>query len=118
MIAFDEALAIVADVAAAHPLPVEARSLSRAHGHVLARNVAAPIALPPFDNSAMDGFALRSADLSADDLIADFSWLIRLRSLSLFLHRVRRRATDGRRIDDDPWEQRMRVAFETPYRWS
>src|SRR5690606_16062658 len=66
MIAFDEALAIVADVAAAHRLPVEARSLSRAHGHVLARGVAAPIALPPFDNSAMDGFALRSADLSAE----------------------------------------------------
>lgn len=66
MIAFDEALAIVADVAAAHRLPVEARSLSRAHGHVLARGVAAPIALPPFDNSAMDGFALRSADLAAE----------------------------------------------------
>ena len=66
MIGFEEALAIIADVAAAHRLPVEARSLSRAHGHVLARGVAAPIALPPFDNSAMDGFALRSADLSAE----------------------------------------------------
>src|SRR5690606_41102360 len=66
MIGFDQALAIVADVAAAHRLPVESRSLSRAHGHVLARDVTAPIALPPFDNSAMDGFALRSADLSAE----------------------------------------------------
>src|SRR5690606_34128963 len=66
MIAFDEALAIVADVAAAHRLPAETRSLSRAHGHVLARDVTAPIALPPFDNSAMEGFALRSTDLSVE----------------------------------------------------
>ncbi len=65
MIGFDEALAIVADVAAAHRLPVEARSLSRAHGHVLARDLVAPIALPLFDNSAMDGYALRSSDLAA-----------------------------------------------------
>jgi len=33
---------------------------------VLARDVVATIAQPPFDNSAMDGFALRHADLRAD----------------------------------------------------
>jgi molybdopterin molybdotransferase len=64
-ITFAQAAAIVAEVAAAHRLPVESRSLARAHGHVLARDVPAPIALPPFDNSAMDGYALRSADLAA-----------------------------------------------------
>jgi Ser/Thr protein kinase RdoA (MazF antagonist) len=53
----------------------------------------------------------------ADELLADFSWFIRLRSLSLFLRRVRLRATDSRRAADDPWEQRMRVAFERPFRW-
>lgn len=65
MILFEEALAVVRQVAGANRLPAEARGLSRAHGHVLARDLVAPIALPPFDNSAMDGYALRSADLAA-----------------------------------------------------
>ena len=76
---------------------------------------------PPAERARFLGWFLegyRDRAPVADELIADFSWFIRLRSLSLFLHRVRRRATDGRRTDDDPWEQRMRVAFETPYRWS
>jgi molybdopterin molybdotransferase len=62
-IAFDEALAIVARVAASAAMPPEDVVLARAHGRILAADVVAPIALPPFDNSAMDGFALRSADL-------------------------------------------------------
>jgi molybdopterin molybdotransferase len=37
--------------------------LGRARGRVLAQNVIAPISLPPFDNSAVDGFAVRHADL-------------------------------------------------------
>ncbi|MGJ6980507.1 molybdopterin molybdotransferase MoeA [Aestuariimicrobium soli] len=35
-------------------------------GRVLAEPVAAQVAVPPFDNSAMDGFAVRSSDLVAD----------------------------------------------------
>lgn len=65
-ISFARARSIVDDVAAARRLPDERTSLSRAHGHVLSRDVVATIAQPPFDNSAMDGFALRHADLSAD----------------------------------------------------
>jgi molybdopterin molybdotransferase len=61
-ISFDEALAIVANAARAHPMPVERRPLSRALGHVLAEDLVATLALPGFDNSAMDGFALRSVD--------------------------------------------------------
>ncbi len=61
-----EAAAILRDVAAAARLPVEDVALARAHGRVLARDVAAPIALQPFDNSAMDGYACRHADLRAD----------------------------------------------------
>jgi molybdopterin molybdotransferase len=64
-IPFGEACSIVARVAAEHRLPVESRTLARAHGHVLASDLAAPVALPPFDNSAMDGYAVRSADLDA-----------------------------------------------------
>lgn len=64
-IAYDEAETIVRAVARARALPAERISLARAHGCVLAEDVIAPIALPSFDNSAMDGFALRAADLAA-----------------------------------------------------
>ncbi len=37
--------------------------LSNADGRVLASDVAAPLPLPPFTNSAVDGYAVRSADL-------------------------------------------------------
>ncbi|AWV07313.1 molybdopterin molybdotransferase MoeA [Marilutibacter maris] len=63
---FDQARAIIDTVAAAHRLERERVPLARAHGRVLATDVDAPIALPPFDNSAMDGFALRHADLDGE----------------------------------------------------
>ena len=44
------------------PLPAEAVSLADALGRVLAHDVAAPIDVPPFDRSNVDGFALRAAD--------------------------------------------------------
>jgi molybdopterin molybdotransferase len=62
-IAFDEARAIVERIAARRRLPREQVALSRAHGRLLAQEVIAAIPLPPFDNAAMDGFALRHADL-------------------------------------------------------
>ena len=45
---------------------VESLALRSALGRVLARDIVSPIAVPSHDNSAMDGFALRSADLVAD----------------------------------------------------
>lgn len=65
-ISFDQAHAIIERVAEAHRMPVERIALARAHGHVLAHDVLAGIAQPWFDNSAMDGFALRHADLHAE----------------------------------------------------
>lgn len=47
------------------PLPSVERSLERARGRVLARAVASGTDLPPFEQSAMDGFALRSSDTAA-----------------------------------------------------
>jgi molybdopterin molybdotransferase len=44
---------------------IETVSLNAAYGRVIARDVAAPIDLPPFDNSAVDGYAVRAADLAA-----------------------------------------------------
>jgi molybdopterin molybdotransferase len=46
------------------PLPEETIPLAAAHGRVLARDVAATVALPGFDNSAMDGYAARWADVA------------------------------------------------------
>lgn len=63
---FDEAMAIVADVAAKHRLDVETLPLTRTHGRILAADVDAPMSLPTFDNSAMDGFAVRHADLHGE----------------------------------------------------
>jgi molybdopterin molybdotransferase len=63
-IGFEEALAIIDRVAAASLLPTEDSSLSRALGRVLATDLHASLDLPSFDNSAMDGFAVRAADLS------------------------------------------------------
>lgn len=65
-IAFEQARAIIERVAADRKLPTEQIALPRAHGRVLAQDVIATLPLPPFDNSAMDGYALRHADLRDD----------------------------------------------------
>ena len=46
----------------ARPLPAEAVSLEDAAGRVLAEAAGAAVDLPPFASSAMDGFAVRTAD--------------------------------------------------------
>jgi molybdopterin molybdotransferase len=58
----DEHRRAVVDVLAMHParrIPVE-----DAFGRVLAADLLARIPLPPFDNSAMDGYAVRSIDVA------------------------------------------------------
>ncbi|OLT48005.1 molybdopterin molybdenumtransferase [Saccharomonospora sp. CUA-673] len=44
--------------------PAVSRPVPDCAGLVLAEDVAAPVSLPPFDNSAMDGYAVRSADVA------------------------------------------------------
>ena len=46
---------------------VQQRSLVEAAGRILARDVTAPRSLPPFANSQMDGYAVRSAELAGPD---------------------------------------------------
>src|SRR3954464_2771085 len=46
-------------------IPSEARRLADALGTALAVDITAPIDVPPFDRSNVDGFAVRSADLAA-----------------------------------------------------
>jgi molybdopterin molybdotransferase len=42
---------------------IETVPLIAARGRVIARDIVAPLSLPPFDNSAVDGYAVRHADL-------------------------------------------------------
>src|SRR4030088_1518297 len=57
--------ALSAVLAGAEPLPEEMVALDAAHHRVLARDVAALRTQPPQAMSAMDGYAVRSADASA-----------------------------------------------------
>ncbi|XGP73112.1 molybdopterin molybdotransferase MoeA [Actinokineospora auranticolor] len=45
-------------------LPVAPRPLGRCVGLVLAEDVVSGVSLPPFDNSAMDGYAVRASDVA------------------------------------------------------
>ncbi|XXY47797.1 gephyrin-like molybdotransferase Glp [Sorangium sp. So ce269] len=62
MIPFDEALARL--LATAVPVGPERVSLDDAVGRVLAEDIAAADAMPAFDYSSMDGYAVASADLT------------------------------------------------------
>ena len=61
MISVDEHLARILDEVA--PLAPLELALLDAHSCLLAEDVVTAVSLPPFDNSAMDGYAVRSADL-------------------------------------------------------
>ena len=51
---------ILADIS---PVELETVALRDALGRVLARDVKSPVALPPWDNASMDGYAVRSDDV-------------------------------------------------------
>lgn len=60
MVSFEEARSIILDNV--HPVGTERIGLLEATGRVLSEDVAAPWDLPLWDNSAMDGYAVRAAD--------------------------------------------------------
>ena len=60
LIAPERALELVLE--RAKPLEAERVALAEALGRVLAEDLVAPADVPPFPNSAMDGFAVRAAD--------------------------------------------------------
>jgi molybdopterin molybdotransferase len=62
MMSVDEAVAIIAAKVTA-VREVESVALTEADGRILAHDIAAPLPLPPFTNSAVDGFAVASRDL-------------------------------------------------------
>ncbi len=51
-------------LAEVHPLGKESVSISNAAGRVIAEDIKAARSNPPWDNSAMDGYALRAADIT------------------------------------------------------
>lgn len=62
MMSVDEAVGIIA-TRVAKVDGVETVALGEADGRILARDVAAPLPLPPFTNSAVDGYAIAGRDL-------------------------------------------------------
>jgi molybdopterin molybdotransferase len=56
--------AVARILAEVHPLGTVKRALLDAYNSVLAVDAVAPVTLPPWDNSAMDGYAVRAADLA------------------------------------------------------
>ncbi len=66
MLGVDEARECVRAVAAEYAMASERVPLEACAGRILSENVRAPFDVPGYVNSAMDGFAVRGADLSAD----------------------------------------------------
>ena len=69
-LSLDEARVAIIAALAARRLPVERASTADPTaliGRTLGETLYAPIALPPFANSSMDGYALRAADLAASN---------------------------------------------------
>ncbi len=62
-LAVEAAQRCVLDLCAARRLPAQAVPLEQALGRILAEDLIAPHDLPPFANSAMDGYALRGGEL-------------------------------------------------------
>jgi molybdopterin molybdotransferase len=69
LLSVEDALAAV--LARARPLAAEVVDLSNAAGRVLAEDAVAAVDLPPFPSSAMDGYAVRAADLPATLPVAE-----------------------------------------------
>jgi molybdopterin molybdotransferase len=63
MLELDEAVSRILSVL---PVPVaEPVAIGQAYGRVLAASAHSPVPLPPFDNSAMDGYAVRAGDTAS-----------------------------------------------------
>jgi len=67
---FAAAAEIIREVAGNRMLKAERVPITRASGRVLAEDITSSIALPPFDNSRMDGFAFAHSSLSPEGATA------------------------------------------------
>jgi molybdenum cofactor synthesis domain-containing protein len=62
LLSFDEAKQILKQTFSAKPVGAEKVSISEAHDRVLAQNIRAPLNIPPFSRSTVDGYAVKAAD--------------------------------------------------------
>ena len=62
LLSFDEAKQLLKQTFSAKPIGAEQVSISEAHGRVLAQDVRAPLNIPPFSRSTVDGYAVKAAD--------------------------------------------------------
>src|SRR5947199_8235928 len=60
----DEAMARFRQALDPKPLGIEYVTLAQALGRVVGDHIAAPVDVPPFDRSNVDGFALRAGDIA------------------------------------------------------
>src|ERR1700742_3168524 len=65
LMSVDEAVRLIASRVVAVG-ETEAVALVEADGRILAHDIAAPLALPPFTNSAVDGYAVPGSELPRD----------------------------------------------------
>lgn len=63
MLTYDQAIARILNLV--QPLPPADTPLLNSLGCILAEDIVTSINIPPFDNSAMDGFAVRTVDIAA-----------------------------------------------------
>lgn len=66
MISYVDAKKIVIEAGRARRCKTETLMMQETVGRIAAKNLQAPIDIQPFDNSAMDGFAVQLEDLNAD----------------------------------------------------
>jgi molybdopterin molybdotransferase len=69
LISIDEGRARVLD--AVQPLDIQDAALTDALDRVVARDIASPRDVPPFDNSAMDGFAVRAGPAAELEVVGE-----------------------------------------------
>ena len=76
MLSYAEALDIILRAGNEKPLAVESADIGGITGRVCASTVHARVANQPFDNSAMDGFAVRIRDFVAGETALEIAGLI------------------------------------------
>ena len=62
LLSFDEAKQLLKQSFSVKPVGAEQLSISEAHDRVLAQDVVAPLNVPPFNRSTVDGYAVKAAD--------------------------------------------------------
>jgi molybdenum cofactor synthesis domain-containing protein len=67
LLSLEEVRKILKESFSPKPVGVERVSLSEAHDSVLAKNIVAPMDVPPFDRSTVDGYAVKALDTFGAD---------------------------------------------------